>query len=111
FIPLLIGWFGSYAYSRTHDLTWGNRPTGEFVEVSAEQRQIMMTKFKNWSIIIILIVGIANLIVFFLPLVAQIWLVAIFFFILLWNQAMAVIYNVIKLCYYKSKMRWRSWFH
>eukprot|EP01134_Creolimax_fragrantissima_P000329 CFRG0329T1 len=31
FLPTFVGWFGAYAFARTWDLTWGNRPSDSIV--------------------------------------------------------------------------------
>ena len=107
FIPLLVGWFGSYAYSRTWDFSWGSRQSGELVNVSAEQRDIMITKFKEKSIRIIICLFIVNVGIFFIPLVGQIWIVSVFFFILLYHMFFSFIYILTKIPY-KIRMAIRS---
>src|SRR4029079_10998266 len=40
FMHMMIAWFGSYAYSRVWDLTWGNRPSSELADTPEEQKKI-----------------------------------------------------------------------
>lgn len=99
FIPLLVGWFGSYAYSRVWDLSWGNRPANELNDITEEQKKIMVTKFKEQSVIIILCLIAANFGVFFIPLEGQLYLMATFFCIALLQMAFSFVYCLTKIPY------------
>ncbi len=109
FLPLMIGWFGSYAYARTWDLTWGNRPSSELSNVTEEQKNIMMTKFKEKSIRIIIALVILNIVVFFIPLEGQFILMSCFFALALYQMFFSFIYCIskigykIKTIYYRCK--------
>lgn len=110
FIPLLISWFGSYAYARTWDLSWGNRPATELNDISIEQRDIMVTKFKEKSIYIILILIVLNIAIFFVPLEGQLYFMAVFFVIALYQMTLSLIYCLTKINYklqmvYKNYMK------
>lgn len=110
FLPLFIAWFGSYAYSRTWDLTWGNRPSNELNDITPEQRTIMVTKFKEKSIRIVVALAVINIVVFFLPLQGIYGVMAIFFLIVLFQMFMSFIYCIGKIWYklrvsYKRLMR------
>lgn len=114
FIPLLIGWFGSYAYSRTWDLTWGNRPATELNDITEEQKKIMITKFKEKSIRIIIVLIALNIAVFFIPLQGQFALMGIFFVIALYQMFFSFIFCLSKILYkfrmcYKGLKRDKSY--
>ena len=103
FLPMMIAWFGSYSYSRTWDLSWGNRPATELGDISKEQKQIMVAKFKEKSVKILLLLLACNLAIFFAPLVGQVVLVGFFFAIVLYQMAFSLIFCLLKL-YYKMKV-------
>lgn len=103
FLPLLVGWFPSYAYARTWDLTWGNRPANELNDITEEQKNIMITKFKEKSIRIIVVIIILNIATFFLPLQGIYGLMSIFFAIVLIQMFFSFIFCMKKI-YYKCKM-------
>ena len=107
FIPLLIGWFGSYAYARTWDLTWGNRPANELNDVTEEQKKIMVTKFKEKSIRIILVIFAVNIGIFFVPLEGQLWFMGAFFAIALYQMFLSFIYCLTRIPY-KIKMMFKT---
>lgn len=99
FIPLLVGWFGSYAYARTWDLSWGNRPATELNDITVEQKNIMVTKFKEKSVRIILALILLNIGVFFIPLEGQLYLMAVFFVIAISQMFFSVIYCLTRIPY------------
>lgn len=99
FVPLLVGWFGSYAYSRTWDLSWGNRPANELNDITLDQKKIMIVKFKETSVRIILLLILANIAVFFIPLVGQLYLMASFFTIALIQMGFSFIFCLTKIRY------------
>ena len=103
FLPMMIAWFGSYSYSRTWDLSWGNRPANELNDISKEQKQIMVSKFKEKSVKIILLLLAMNITIFFIPLVGQVILVGFFFALALYQMSFSLIFCLTKL-YYKSKV-------
>ena len=98
-VTLLVGWFGSYAYCRTWDLSWGNRPANELNEITPDQKKIMITKFKEKSVRIILLLIIINIAVFFIPLSGQLYLMATFFTIALIQMFFSFIYCLTKIKY------------
>lgn len=103
FLPMLIAWFGSYAYSRTWDLSWGNRPANELSDVTKEKREIIVNKFKEQSVKIMLFLLLCNMIVFFLPLIAQVILVGTFFGIVIYQMFFSLIYCILRL-YTKARV-------
>ena len=103
FLPLLVGWFPSYAYARTWDLTWGNRPANELNDITEEQKNIMITKFKEKSIRIVIVIIILNIATFFLPLQGIYGLMSIFFAIVLFQMFFSFIFCIKKI-FYKCKM-------
>lgn len=107
FIPLLIGWFGSYAYSRIWDLTWGNRPANELNDITADQKEIMVTKFKEKTARINIVIAIVNILVFCIPLQGQLVLMGIFFGIALYQMFFSLIFCLSKIPY-KCKMGYRT---
>ena len=109
FLPLFIAWFGSYAYARTWDLTWGNRPSNELTDITPEQRTIMVTKFKEKSIRIVVALAVLNIIVFFLPLQGIYAVMTIFFLIVLFQMFMSFIFCIGKI-WYKVRMSYKRLF-
>ena len=99
FLPMLIAWFGSYSYSRIWDLSWGNRPTGEMADVLIDQREIMARKFKDISVKVLIFLLICNIIIFFLPLIAQVIIVGSFFAIVIYQMFFSMLYCLIKINY------------
>lgn len=99
FVPLLVGWFGSYAYSRTWDLSWGNRPANELNDITIDQKKMMVTKFKEKSVRIILLLILLNIAVFFIPLQGQLYLMGTFFVISLSQLLFSFIYSLSKIKY------------
>ncbi len=98
FVPLLIAWFASYAYSRIWDVSWGNRVT-ETNDMSAEQKDIMISQFKEKSLILIGILISLNTAVFFIPLSGQLYIMSIFFTIALFQMFFSLIYCATKINY------------
>lgn len=99
FMQMMISWFGSYSYSRTWDLTWGNRPSSELTDVSVEKKTIMIKKFKQKSIRIIFFLILLNFGIFFFPLNAQLGLMSIFFVIALFQMFFSLIFCLYKIFY------------
>ena len=66
FLHMLISWFGSYSYSRTWDLTWGNRPQGESTG-DKEKREEMKKQYKTQGKQITYTIFILNIIVYAIP--------------------------------------------
>ena len=102
-LPLLVGWLPSYAYARTWDLTWGNRPANELNDITESQKEIMITRFKEKSIRVIILIVVVNIAVFFLPLLGIYGLMSIFFIIVLFQMFFSFVY-CLKNFYYKIKM-------
>ena len=68
FSHMLISVFGSYSYSRIHDLSWGNRPTGELTSnVTREDLEVTTRNFAAQSQKCIYIILLLNIGVFFSP--------------------------------------------
>ena len=99
FVPLLVAWFGSYAYSRLWDLSWGNRPGSDLTDVTQEQRNIIVNKFKDKNIRIMVILWILNVGVFFTPLIGVIIIMALFFVIACIEMAFSFIFCLTKIPY------------
>lgn len=99
FLPLLIAFFGSYAYSRIYDLTWGSRPANDLNDITHDQRKIMMVKFKEQSVRVILFMILVNIAVFFIPLQGQLYLMAIFFVIAIIQLFFSTVYTITKIEY------------
>jgi len=90
---MLISGFGSYSFSRSWDLTWGNRPTSELeASISVEEREQMKLKFKILSKALVLTLISINLIVFFLPKNFQLALVGLFFMVAFYQLFFSFIY-------------------
>ena len=72
FLPTLVSTFGAYAFARTFDLTWGNRPPSEIEAVTnATKRQAVekaQTKLKEQSQASCTFIVILNLVIVFLGL-------------------------------------------
>merc|ERR1719158_2390324 len=49
FLPTFVGWFAAYAFARTSDLTWGNRPSDslETHDDGDEHQQTQVTDNNN----------------------------------------------------------------
>jgi len=103
FIPLLVGSFGAYSYSRPWDLTWGNRPGTAMSESTSKQKETMIKKFKEKSRIIIVCLAVANIVVYFLPIQGQTYLMGAFFTIAIFQMGCSLIYCLTKV-YYKCQM-------
>lgn len=99
FMPMMISWFGSYSYSRTWDLSWGNRPSNELNDITAEQRKNMVKDFKEKSRLLILGILVLNVIVFFLPLDGIIIIMNIFFVLASIQMLFSLIFVLIKIFY------------
>ena len=106
FIPLLITWIGSYAYSRLFCLDWGNRP--EIFSEHNEEKELMTTKFKEKTIYIMLILVVLNIAIFFVPLIGQLYFMGIFFVIALWQMFLSFIFCLSKMNY-KIKMIYKNY--
>lgn len=66
FLHMLISWFGSYSYSRSWDLTWGNRPAGDRAG-DKEEREKMKKKYKSQGKQIAFTIFVLNIIVYLIP--------------------------------------------
>jgi cellulose synthase/poly-beta-1,6-N-acetylglucosamine synthase-like glycosyltransferase len=80
FSHMLISAFGSYSFSRTWDLTWGNRPNS-VVETNNNLMQTIKERFSILSKTSILFILVINAIVFFLPIDYKIGIIGLFFFL------------------------------
>ena len=94
-LPLLVGWFGAYAYARPWDLSWGNRPLGELVAAMIDIRDAMTNRFKKTSAMLIVGLIVVNAVIFSLPLAAQLYLMSLFFGIALTQMFFSLIYCAI----------------
>lgn len=101
-IHMMIAWFGSYSYARIWDLSWGNRPSSELTEVSADQRKYMVNKFKERSIMLILFLILVNGLVFLLPIQGIFALMVTFYVIASYQMVMSFIFCLTKI-FYKMK--------
>jgi hypothetical protein len=99
FLPMLIAWFGSYSFARAWDLSWGNRPSSELNDVKKDQRDFMVTKFKEKNIKIIVALIALNLIVFFIPFEGQMILMGIFLAIASYQMVLSLIFCLFKITY------------
>ena len=99
FIQMLIAWFGSYSYARTWDLSWGNRPAGGTDDASDEKQKIMVTKFKEQSIRIVIALIVLNIGIFFVPIEGQFYIMDFFYAIVVYQMFFSLIYCVLKLWY------------
>jgi cellulose synthase/poly-beta-1,6-N-acetylglucosamine synthase-like glycosyltransferase len=99
---MMIAWFGSYSYARIWDLSWGNRPSSELVEVSADQRKYMVSKFKERSVLFIFVLIFFNAIVFLLPIQGIFILMTTFYVIASYQMIFSFIFCLTKI-FYKTK--------
>jgi len=97
FLPMLIAWFGSYSYTRTWDLSWGNRPASEMDSVSSQKKEQVMKSFKKNSRILIAIIALLNLVLFLVPLEGQLILMSIFFVLSAYQLTLSLIFCVINI--------------
>lgn len=105
FLPMQISWFGSYAYARLWDLSWGNRPASEMDAVSANKKEKITKDFKRKNLIIIVVLVVANIILYtFVPLNVQLILITIFFGLASYQLTLSIIYFLIKIFYKISFM-------
>ena len=106
FLHMMISWFGSYAYARVWDLTWGNRPQGD---TKSKDIDNIKKKYILQSRNITLCIFIANIVVFFLPRTVQLIILSIFFFCAAIQMVFSIIYLFIqipkKLTYVWLKMK------
>lgn len=91
---LMISWFGSYAYSRIWDLSWGNRPGGDGHELSEEQRKFMQNKFKERSMMLIIFLVLANTVIFLVPVWGVLALMTIFYLISGYTMILSFIFCI-----------------
>jgi hypothetical protein len=98
-LPMLIAWFGSYSFARVWDLSWGNRPSSELNDVNKDQREFMVTKFKEKNVKIIVVIIALNLIVFFIPLQGQMLIMGIFLAIASYQMILSLLFCIIKIFY------------
>jgi cellulose synthase/poly-beta-1,6-N-acetylglucosamine synthase-like glycosyltransferase len=96
---LMIAWFGSYAYARIWDLSWGNRPSSELEDVSAEQKKYMMNKFKERSIMFVLILIVLNGLVFLIPIQGILALMTLFYVIASYQMILSFFFCLTKIVY------------
>ena len=101
FMPLMIAWIGSYAYARTWDLSWGNRPNADVVETS--QKNAKIAAFKSMSQKFMLALMVMNFAIFWLPLTAILWLMFGFFAATVYQMFFSIIYIFTKMPY-KAKI-------
>lgn len=99
FLPMLVGWFASYSYSRLHDLSWGNRPSSELHVTSIQKRKETMTKFKDTNRILIIIIAAVNLGLFFVPFPIQLYLMCSFFVLAAYQLTLSLLFCLIKMFY------------
>lgn len=96
-LPMIVAWFGSYAYSRTWDLSWGNRPADEIGDLNDDQRKFMQKKIKEQSVKLILVLLALNIGVFFIPLQGQIIIMLIFFALASLQMFFSFFFMIIKI--------------
>jgi cellulose synthase/poly-beta-1,6-N-acetylglucosamine synthase-like glycosyltransferase len=100
FLPMFVGWFGSYAYSRIWDISWGNRPANEMEAVTLQKRKQVEDKFKRISTMVIIILIVANFILFFLTsLHTLLVIVSVFFFLAGYQLTLSILFCLSKLFY------------
>lgn len=97
FTHVMIAWFGSYSYARIWDLSWGNRPADQLNDLTTDQRDNMMKKFKNDSGIVLFFIILLNIGVFFIPFEGQIWIMAVLFSIALYQMFFSFLFLAYKI--------------
>eukprot|EP00124_Ichthyophonus_hoferi_P000711 Ihof_evm10s28 gene=Ihof_evmTU10s28 len=63
FLPTFVAWFSAYSFSRTWDLTWGNRPSDQLEGVTVNKREKTMGALKRKGILINFSIGALNIII------------------------------------------------
>ena len=101
FMPLMIAWLGSYAYARTWDLSWGNRPNADSSDTA--QKNAKISRFKSMSQKYMLFLAALNFGIFWLPLDGILGLMMGFFVVTVYQMFWSVIYIFTK-APYKAKM-------
>ena len=99
FLPMFIAWFSSYSYARLFDLGWGNRAIGDVHYTSEAQRKATMTKFRDTTRVIIIIMALINLIIFFLPIETQLYLMCTFFVLAAYQLTLSIVFCLVKIFY------------
>ena len=96
FLHMLISWFGSYSYSRSWDLTWGNRPAGDSAGDKAD-RDRMKKKYKAQGKQIAFAIFCINIIVYLIPKEWRIKILAGFFFCVVVQMVFSLFYMMTQL--------------
>ena len=96
FSHMLVSAFGSYSFSRTWDLTWGNRPNS-VIETNTNIMDTIKEKFSILSKSSVMFILLINGAVFFLPRLYQIGIVGLFFFIAFIQLFFSLIYLLLKI--------------
>jgi len=85
FLPTMTAWMTSYSFSRTHDLSWGNRPSSDdFDNLAASKAAAKREEIKSYADALTLFMVIGNISLFMckqnILLVFTMFLFAIIFF-------------------------------
>lgn len=91
FLHMLISWFGSYSYSRTWDLTWGNRPSGES-EGDKDKREEMKKKYQDQGKQIAFWIFCLNIFIYLIPREWKLNILSVFFICVLIQMGFSVLY-------------------
>lgn len=70
-LPMIVGFFSAYSFSRCWDLTWGNRPSE--ADPAHQQAQAKMEELKTQSATLSAVIAIANVFFFFLQELILTW--------------------------------------
>lgn len=95
-MPLVVTWFSAYSFVRFWDLSWGNRPANELSTVETDTREKITHKFRESNRIIYFGIFIANIIVFLIPLYAQIKIMEAYFAVTLVQVSLSLIYIMLQ---------------
>lgn len=96
FMPLVVTFFSSYAFSRLWDLSWGNRPANEMNSVEKDLREKITNKFKNNTLRIMFLLVCLNVIIFIVDLKIQIVIMETYFVITLIQVFFSLIYILLQ---------------
>ena len=95
FTPMLTAGFSSYSFTRTWDISWGNRPTEEkTTNLTRDQLEIIQTNLKSRSSILLKIIIVINIALFFAPIKYARYVIITFFIIVLYQMVFSFVYFV-----------------
>jgi len=106
FLPTMTAWMTSYSFCRTHDLSWGNRPSSDDFETLTDRKAAAKrAEIKAHATGLTLLMVGGNFVLFMCPQQILLLFTMFLFIIILMEMVLSLVYNLLShgICYRSEK--------